>query len=91
LFTTQLPHGDAPYAALIPGALIFGTGVQALHLVTVYFLARRITGASELYGTLGVAAALLLGLFIVGRLIVISAELNQSIRARHHAPAGDRG
>src|SRR5262249_53906625 len=91
LFTTQLPHGDAPYVALVPGALIFGAGIQALHLVTVYYLARRITSASELYGTLGVAAALLLGLFIVGRLIVVSAELNHSIRARPHAPGGDRG
>ena len=90
LFTTQLPHGDAPYTALIPGALIFGAGIQALHLVTVYYLARRITSASELYGTLGVAAALLLGLFIVGRLIVVSAELNQSIRARHRSPGDNR-
>jgi uncharacterized BrkB/YihY/UPF0761 family membrane protein len=91
LFTTQLPHGDAPYAALIPGALIFGAGIQALHLVTVYYLARRVTSASELYGTLGVAAALLLGLFIIGRLIVVSAELNQSIRARYRSPGDNRG
>jgi membrane protein len=91
LFTTQLPHGDASYVALIPGALLFGAGIQALHLVTVYFLARRITSASELYGTLGVSAALLLGLFVVGRLIVFSAELNQSIGARHPASGGDRG
>jgi uncharacterized BrkB/YihY/UPF0761 family membrane protein len=59
--------------------------------VTVYYLARRITSASELYGTLGVAAALLLGLFIVGRLIVVSAELNQSIRAQHRSPGGIHG
>ena len=77
--TTQLPHGDAPYLALIPGAVLFGAGVQALHLVTVYYLARRITSASELYGTLGVAAALLLGLYFVGRLIIVSAEFSEAV------------
>jgi uncharacterized BrkB/YihY/UPF0761 family membrane protein len=80
--TTQLPHGDAPYLALIPGAVLFGAGVQAMHLVTVYFLARRITGASELYGTLGVAAALLLGLYFVGRLIIVSAEFSEAVWTR---------
>jgi uncharacterized BrkB/YihY/UPF0761 family membrane protein len=82
LVTSQLPHGDASYAALIPGALVFGTGVQAMHLVTVYYLARRVTSASQLYGTLGVAAALLLGLYLVGRLVVVSAEFNQALSSR---------
>jgi uncharacterized BrkB/YihY/UPF0761 family membrane protein len=80
--TTQLPHGDAPYLALIPGAVLFGAGVQAMHLVTVYYLARRITSASELYGTLGVAAALLLGLYFVGRLIIVSAEFSEAVWTR---------
>jgi uncharacterized BrkB/YihY/UPF0761 family membrane protein len=82
LVTTQLPHGDASYAALIPGALVFGAGVQAMHLVTVYYLARRVTSASQLYGTLGGAAALLLGLYLIGRLVVVSAEFNQALRSR---------
>jgi uncharacterized BrkB/YihY/UPF0761 family membrane protein len=80
--TTQLPHGDAPYLALIPGAVLFGSGVQAMHLVTVYYLARRLTSASELYGTLGVAAALLLGLYFVGRLIIVSAEFSEAVWTR---------
>jgi uncharacterized BrkB/YihY/UPF0761 family membrane protein len=80
--TTQLPHGDAPYLALIPGAVLFGAGVQAMHLVTVYYLARRLTSASELYGTLGVAAALLLGLYFVGRLIIVSAEFSEAVWTR---------
>ena len=80
--TTRLPHGDAPYLALIPGAVLFGAGVQAMHLVTVYYLARRITSASELYGTLGVAAALLLGLYFVGRLIIVSAEFSEAVWTR---------
>jgi uncharacterized BrkB/YihY/UPF0761 family membrane protein len=97
LFTTQLPHGDAKYVALIPGALIFGAGIQVMHLVTVYYLARRITSASELYGTLGTAAALLLGLYLIGRLIVVSAEFNQSLygqssrSTRLRSPGGDNG
>jgi uncharacterized BrkB/YihY/UPF0761 family membrane protein len=84
--TTQLPHGEASYLALIPGAILFAAGVQAMHLVTVYYLARRITSASELYGTLGVAAALLLGLYFVGRLIIVSAEFSEAVWTRWPAP-----
>jgi uncharacterized BrkB/YihY/UPF0761 family membrane protein len=98
LLSTQLPHGDASYVALIPGALVFGAGIQAMHLVTVYYLSRRLTNASELYGSLGAAAALLLGLYIVGRLVVVSAGLNQALHARVfldrtplHTPADDNG
>jgi uncharacterized BrkB/YihY/UPF0761 family membrane protein len=71
-----LPHGDAPPHALIPGAILFAVGVQALHVATVYFLARKVTSASSWYGELGGAAVLLAWLYLVGRLIVASAFLN---------------
>jgi uncharacterized BrkB/YihY/UPF0761 family membrane protein len=77
--STQFPHRDVPWTALIPGALVFGVGVQVLHLVSVYYLSARLSSASVLYGTLGVSAALLLGLYFIGRLIILSAQVNEAI------------
>jgi membrane protein len=42
----------------------------------VYYLARRVASASELYGSLGVAAAILVWLYLIGRLVVAAAMLN---------------
>jgi uncharacterized BrkB/YihY/UPF0761 family membrane protein len=79
VLSTQFPHRDAPWTALIPGAIVFGLGVQVLHLVSVYYLSARLSSASVLYGTLGAAAALLLGLYFVGRLMILSAQMNEAI------------
>jgi uncharacterized BrkB/YihY/UPF0761 family membrane protein len=84
--STRFPHRDAPWTALIPGAVLFGVGVQVLHLVSVYYLAGRLTRASVLYGTLGVAAALLLGFYLIGRLMILSAQFNEAIWIGRHGP-----
>ena len=72
----HLPAPDVPWTAFLPGAVIFAVGIEALHLVTVYYLAERLASQSELYGALGVAGSLLFFLFLVGRGVVWSAELN---------------
>ena len=74
-----LPHGDAGWKALIPGALLVALGVQVIHLGTVLFIAGRIERSSETYGSLGVAFTLLFWLFIVSRVIVASAMLNAAL------------
>lgn len=74
--SARLPHDGAPAVNLIPGALVFGTGVEAMHLLLVYYLAQRLAHASLWYGSLGIAATLLFALFLAGRLIVLAAELN---------------
>jgi uncharacterized BrkB/YihY/UPF0761 family membrane protein len=83
--STRLPHGTSSLLTLIPGALLFAVGVQILQLFVVYYLAGHAVRASQLYGTLGVAAALLLGLYFVGRLIILSAELNRAVWTRSAA------
>jgi uncharacterized BrkB/YihY/UPF0761 family membrane protein len=70
------------WPALVPGALLFAAGAQALHLITVFYLARKLQTSSELYGALGGAAAVLLWLFLVGRLVVASAVLNATLDER---------
>jgi uncharacterized BrkB/YihY/UPF0761 family membrane protein len=95
--STVLPHGDAPWARLVPGALLLGVGTQLLHLVTVYYLAGKIHSASELYGGLGVAATVLLGLYLLARLIVAAAVMNATlaeraaVRARRTGAVDDAG
>ena len=37
--STRLPHRDAPWRALIPGAVLIGIGVEVFHVVTAYFIA----------------------------------------------------
>lgn len=78
-----LPHDpEAGWRAMLPGALLVGVGYWALHLVSAYVLVHRISSASDLYGSLGVAAALLAWLFILGRLMVASAMLNATLWER---------
>jgi len=74
-----LPHGEADWTALIPGALLVALGVQVIHLGTVLFIAGRIERASETYGSLGVAFTLLFWLFVISRVIVASAMLNAAL------------
>jgi uncharacterized BrkB/YihY/UPF0761 family membrane protein len=72
-----LPSGERlPWHAYLPGAIVFGIGLEALHLFTVYFLATKLANASQLYGSLGVAGTALFFLYLIGRGLVWSAELN---------------
>ena len=77
-----LPHDDASWTALVPGALLVAAGMQLTHLGTVLFLSGRVERASATYGSLGVAFTLLLWLFVVSRVIVASAMLNSALWER---------
>jgi uncharacterized BrkB/YihY/UPF0761 family membrane protein len=77
-----LPRRPVPWTTLIPGALLIGLGLQAIHVTTVYFISRRISSSSETYGVLGVAAALLLALYLIGRLFVAGVILNTTLWER---------
>lgn len=79
LVSLDLPHREAPWTALLPGAVLFALGVEALHLVAVYVLTPYTLTKQGTYGALGIAAGLLVGLFLVGRLVVATAELNATL------------
>jgi uncharacterized BrkB/YihY/UPF0761 family membrane protein len=82
-----LPHADAPWRELVPGALLFGVGIQAMHLITVLGVSGLIGRATPAYGALGVAITVLATLYLVGRLVVASAMLNASKWERQRAEA----
>lgn len=91
LASARLPHGGVPWQGLVPGAILFGVGVELLHLVTVYGLAPAAQTKQGTYGSLGIAAALLLGLFFLSRLIVATAVVNATLWERRvRAPRGRR-
>jgi uncharacterized BrkB/YihY/UPF0761 family membrane protein len=72
-----LPHPpECTWRSILPGALLFGIGVEVLHVFTVYWIAHEISTKSDRYGALGTALALLLWAFLLGRVIVAAATLN---------------
>jgi uncharacterized BrkB/YihY/UPF0761 family membrane protein len=71
-----LPSQDVPWTAYLPGAILFGVGLEALYVFTAYYLQIKLANASELYGALGVATTALFYLFLIGRGVVWAAEAN---------------
>ncbi len=86
LVTLDLPHRAARWTALVPGAIAGAVGLELIHIFTAYFLAPYAIEKEGTYGTLGAAAALLLGLFVVSRLVVASAVLNATLWERRNEP-----
>ncbi|HEX4526822.1 MAG TPA: hypothetical protein VH108_08805 [Gaiellaceae bacterium] len=80
--SVQLPHRNVRWQVLIPGAVLFGAGLLAINVLNIYVTARLVEGRADTYGALGIATALLFSLVLVGRLMVLSAELNAAIYER---------
>ena len=78
----QLPHRDAHWTALLPGAALVGVGLLFVNVFNVYVTARLVEGRADTYGALGIAAALLFSLVLVGRVMIVSAELNALLDER---------
>lgn len=89
LVANELPHRRTPWRTLLPGALLFGVGIQILSAVIAYFLAPWAADKQGTYGALGLAAALLLALFFVSRLMVATAVLNATLYERASAGSSD--
>ena len=71
-----LPSKEVPWTAFLPGAILLGLGIEALHLFTTYYLEKKLANASDLYGVLGLATTALFYLFLIGRGVIWAAELN---------------
>lgn len=82
VISVWLPHRDATWQALIPGAILFGIGLEVLHVVIAYVIAPQAGSKQGTYGSLGIAAALLLALFLLSRLITATAILNATLWRR---------
>ena len=78
----QLPHRDAHWTALLPGSAVFGVGLLFINVFNVYVTTRLVQGRADTYGALGIAAALLFSLVLVGRVMIVSAEVNALLHER---------
>ena len=76
---TQLPRRDAGWRDLVPGAVAVGVGIGILNIAAAYLLAPYALHKQGTYGALGLAAAVLLGLWAVGRLLIGGAEINATL------------
>ena len=89
LVTLRLPHRNADWRALLPGAVLFAAGGMLLATLTYYVIGPYASSREDTYGTLGLATALLLGLFLIARLVVASAVLNATLWERRPREAGE--
>jgi uncharacterized BrkB/YihY/UPF0761 family membrane protein len=80
----HMPHDpEAPWTALLPGAVLFGVGLEVLHFVTVYWIAQQVEHKTDTYGAIGFALALLLWAYLLGRLVTTAAVVNETLWARY--------
>jgi uncharacterized BrkB/YihY/UPF0761 family membrane protein len=74
---TLLPHQPiASTRSLIPGAILFAVGIDAIRLFTEVYLAGRLGRVDDLYGSIGFATVFMLWLYVVSRIVVATFGLN---------------
>ena len=79
---TLLPYDDAPWVAVVPGAMLLGIGMRLLGLAASTYFAYRLDQADDLYGSLSIAIVLMLYLFLLARLFVAAQFLNATLYRR---------
>jgi hypothetical protein len=82
----ELPHRAVRWYALLPGAALFGLGLLVVNAFNIYVTTRLVEDRANTYGALGIATAVLFSLVLVGRLMVVSAELNASLHDHRSRP-----
>lgn len=88
LVSLRLPHRDVAWRRLLPGAFLFAAGVALIQSAAAYLLAPMALSKQGTYGALGIAAALLLGLFLIGRVVVAAAVVNATLAERESRALG---
>jgi uncharacterized BrkB/YihY/UPF0761 family membrane protein len=73
------------WRSFLPGAGLVGCGLTAIHLFTVYYLSEKLERSPKLYGTLGASTVVLLGLFLIARVIVSAMFLNATLHRRRES------
>jgi uncharacterized BrkB/YihY/UPF0761 family membrane protein len=81
----KLPHPPGPPRALFPGALLMAVGADVLDLLTVYWIGNLVARKTNTYGAVGIAVAVLLWVYILGRIMVASAGLNAALWDRRQS------
>ena len=85
-----LPHGNASWKRLVPGALLVAVGFQVLHALVINLVVPKLEKSTSHYGGLGVIATVLFFMYFAGRLVVTAPILNSSLHEeiRRQDPTG---
>jgi membrane protein len=68
-----LPRVDWPWQRLVRGAVFGGVAFGVLKLLGGWYVGRTATRSTALYGSIGTAVAVLVGLYLVSRVILFTA------------------
>jgi uncharacterized BrkB/YihY/UPF0761 family membrane protein len=79
-----LPRRAERWQELVPGAVLVAVGAQLVSVAVVFYFAPKIGRSTQLYGTLGTAAVLLVWLYVLARLITAGAFLNATLWERRY-------
>jgi uncharacterized BrkB/YihY/UPF0761 family membrane protein len=79
-----LPRRATSVRELLPGALLVSVGVLLINVAVVFYFAPRLGRAEETYGAFGAAAAMLVWLYVISRLVTVAAFLNSTLWLRRH-------
>jgi uncharacterized BrkB/YihY/UPF0761 family membrane protein len=88
LVSLHLPHRDAPWKALLPGALLVGIGVPVLHELVLTFLVPKLEKSTSLYGGLGATTTVIFFIYLLATLVVMAPILNSSLHEELSRKAG---
>jgi membrane protein len=83
-----LPKGTTDPAAALPGAFVVALTLSGMQAVTQLYLPDRISGASSIYGGVGVAVVVFGWFFIIGRALAFSFALNAVVYERFGSASG---
>ena len=75
----HLPHRDAPWKALLPGAILVGVGFPVLHELVLTFLVPKLEKSTSLYGSLGATTTVIFFIYLLATLVVTAPVLNSSL------------
>jgi membrane protein len=85
-YTVLAPGSRVRGRALLPGAVTAGALWTALKVGGSALVSAQVDNANALYGALGGVVALLLLLYLAGRLFLYGAELNAVLHERRYGP-----
>ena len=85
----RLPHAAMSPQHLVPGAVFVAIGADVMHLLTTYWIGAVVARKSHTYGAIGIALAVLLWVYVFGRILVASAGVNATLWRREHPPGAE--
>jgi uncharacterized BrkB/YihY/UPF0761 family membrane protein len=79
------PHPDGMrWQDFLPGAILVGVGIEALHIFTVVWISRSFASKSEAFGAIGGSLSILLWSYVMGRIMAAAPVLNVAAWRRTH-------